>query len=277
MQVYQEMDIGTSKPTPHERLLVRHHLVDFVHPSESYSVGRFQKDADAVIRQLHDTGKVPLVVGGTGLYVRALTHGLFEGPEADPGLRKRLKDLALKQGPNALYEKLKQADTESAKRIHPNDERRLIRAIEVHELTGKTISALQGEQKALREGQYRIVMIGLTTSRNRLYAKIETRVERMMEMGLVNEVKKLLEMGVSEDSVSMQGLGYKEIIAYLKKKTTLNEAVNILKQETRHFAKHQMTWFKAEPRIQWLEISAYPDPDKLHEAVIALAEKNLDA
>jgi len=276
MQIYQYMDIGTGKPTLKERSLVRHHLVDFVHPTEAYSVGRYKKDADAVIQTLHHAGKIPLVIGGTGLYIRALTDGLFEGPEADADLRKRFKDLALKEGSNALYERLKGVDPESSNRIHPNDERRLIRALEVFEITGKPISILQKEEKKIREEEYRIIMIGLTTSRNRLYLNIENRVDRMIAMGLVNEVKNLLKMGVPMDSVSMQGLGYKEILPYLKKQITLNQSVEILKQETRHFAKHQMTWFKAEPRIQWLDIGTSGSLENSLEILIHLVQKNLN-
>jgi tRNA dimethylallyltransferase len=275
MQVYQYMNIGTGKPTPQEREQAHHHLIDFVHPTEHYSVGRYHEEADDVINNLHKAGKIPMVVGGTGLYIRAITHGIFDGPEADHDLRNRLKEKALEVGLNSLYEKLKALDPESAKKIHPNDERRIIRALEVLEMTGQPISVLQKEQRRLREQRFRYVMFGLTTSRNRLYNRIEKRVDRMIENGLVQEVRTLLKMGVKEDAISMQGLGYKEMVPYLKKERSLERSVEVLKQETRHFAKRQFTWFKAEPRIHWFDIDDYNTPNKALEAFILCVDKKL--
>jgi tRNA dimethylallyltransferase len=275
MQIYQYMDIGTGKPTPEERSLVQHHLVDYIHPAEHYSAGRYKKDADDVLKNLHDEEKIPIVVGGTGLYIRAVTHGIFEGPEADHNLRNRLKEKALKDGLNSLYQKLKVDDPESSNKIHPNDERRIIRALEVLEITGKPISTLQKEQRIRREQRYRYVMFGLTTSRNKLYVTIENRVDQMIEKGLINEVKGLLKMGVKEDAVSMQGLGYKEIIPYLRKERSLERAVDVLKQETRHFAKRQFTWFKAEPRIRWFDTGAFKTREGAVHSFIDSAEREL--
>jgi tRNA dimethylallyltransferase len=278
MQIYEYMDIGTGKPTPPERARVRHHLVDCVHPSESYSVGRYREDAGAVLDRLHGQGKVPMVVGGTGLYIRALTDGLFEGPEADPPLRNRLKESALTRGPNALYEKLKAVDPVSSNKIHPNDERRLIRALEVYEITGRPISELQEEHRRQTEAQYQYLMYGLTVSRNRLYPMIEARVDRMIERGLVDEVRSLLAMGVDKDAVSMQGLGYKQLMPFITHELPLENAVEHIKQETRRFAKRQITWFKADSRIQWIDLgsfrSVYAAVEHLIERVDrALAER----
>jgi tRNA dimethylallyltransferase len=277
MQIYKYMDIGTGKPVPEERTQAKHHLIDFVHPEDGYSVGHYKKDSDAVIGELHDMGKIPIVVGGTGLYIRSITDGLFEGPEADPDLRKLLKETALNEGANSLYNQLKRVDPVATKRIHPNDERRLVRALEVYRITGKPISELQEEQRAMIEEQYRFVMIGLNNSRNRLYADIENRVDRMIEKGLVDEVRSLLKMGVREDAVSMQGLGYKELIPYLKKERPLEKAVKILKQETRHFAKRQITWFKADQRIQWLDIGVFETRGKAIRSMIDLVDQQLEA
>lgn len=259
MQIYRYMDIGTGKPTTAERAQVRHHLVDFIHPSESYSAGRFVADATPIIHDLHNQGKVPLIVGGTGLYIRALTNGLFSGPQADKNVRKRLKELASTNRPNILHEKLKEVDPVSATRIHPNDQRRLIRALEVHEITGKPISALQDEQQASHRAAYRFISFGLTLSRNRLYTIIEDRVDRMMEMGLLDEVRELLKMGIEPSALSMQGLGYKELLPVIREGRSLEEAVALLKKETRRFAKRQMTWFRADKRIQWIDIGSFRD------------------
>jgi len=275
MQIYQYMDIGTGKPTPEERSLVHHHLVDFIHPAEHYSAGRYKKDADDVLKKLHGEDKIPIVVGGTGLYIRAVTHGIFEGPEADHNLRNRFKEKALKDGLNSLYKKLKVDDPESANKIHPNDERRIIRALEVLEITGKPISTLQKEQRIRCEQRYRYVMFGLTTSRNKLYTTIENRVDQMIEKGLIHEVKGLLKMGVKEDAVSMQGLGYKEIIPYLRKERSFERAVDVLKQETRHFAKRQFTWFKAEPRIHWFDTGTFKTREGAVHSFIDSAQKEL--
>jgi tRNA dimethylallyltransferase len=277
MQIYRYMDIGTGKPAPEECALAKHHLIDFVHPEERYSVGQYKKDSDAVIEGLHGMGKIPIVVGGTGLYIRSITDGLFEGPEADPELRKSLKETALNEGTNSLHHQLKRVDPVASKRIHPNDERRLVRALEVYRITGKPISELQEEQRALIEEQYRFVMIGLNNSRNKLYMEIESRIDRMMEKGLVGEVRSLLKMGIKEDAVSMQGLGYKELIPYLKKERPLKTAVEILKQETRHFAKRQITWFKTEQRIQWLDIGTFKSREGAILSMIDLVERQLEA
>lgn len=272
MQIYRYMDIGTGKPTEAERALVPHHLIDFVHPSEPYSAGRYRKDADAVIGRLHAEGKVPIVVGGTGLYVRALTDGLFEGPEADHDLRNHFKERVSKEGLNTLYLHLKSVDPISANRIHPNDESRIIRALEVYELTGRPISELQTEHKARAGETFRYVLYGLTTSRNRLYTRIEERVDRMLERGLDDEVRGLLKMGVPEDSVSMQGLGYKEMIPYIQGSLPLLSCVETLKRESRHFAKRQITWFRADPRIDWLDIGSFWSRDKALESFLQYAE-----
>ncbi len=275
MQIYEYMDIGTGKPTPSERARVRHHLVDCVHPSETYSVGRYRKDAGAVIDQLHEAGKVPLVVGGTGLYIRALTDGLFEGPEADSFVRNHLKGIASTRGTNALYEKLKSVDPVSSRKIHPNDARRLIRALEVHAITGRPISELQEEHRRQTEARYHYLMYGLTVSRNRLYPIIEARVDRMIELGLVDEVRSLVAMGIDKDAISMQGLGYKQLMPFMAHEMSLEQAVENIKQETRHFAKRQLTWFRAESRIQWIDLGSFQSHYGAVEHLIQRTDKAL--
>lgn len=276
MQIYRYMDIGTGKPSLKERAQVRHHMVDFVHPSESYSAGRFKSDAERAINDLHDQGKVPLIVGGTGLYVRALTEGLFAGPEADPEVRIRLKEFALNNNHNALHKRLTEVDPESSARIHPNDEKRLIRALEVYEITGIPISVHQAEQRASQRERYGFVLFGLTLSRNRLYGIIEERVDRMIEMGLVDEVRSLMKMGLTASAVSMQGLGYKEIFPVVEKGRPLKEAVALLKKETCHFAKRQMTWFNADKRIDWIDIGNFPDTEAASQHLQREARQKLE-
>ncbi len=275
MQIYRYMDIGTGKPTRQERERVAHHLVDFVHPSESYSVGKYRREASAVIDRMHEAGQVPLIVGGTGLYIRALTQGLFNGPEADPEIRNSLKEFALAKGANALYNHLKSVDPSAACKIHPNDERRLIRALEVYRITGRPISELQAEQKRNIESTFRFILFGLTLSRNKLYGVIDKRVDQMINQGLLDEVRSLMAMGIDPKAVSMQGLGYKEIIPVVLGKEKLRDAVDLLKKETRHFAKRQMTWFQAEKRISWIDLGEFRDRKEALNRLLAQSESNL--
>ncbi|NOY53214.1 MAG: tRNA (adenosine(37)-N6)-dimethylallyltransferase MiaA [Deltaproteobacteria bacterium] len=276
MQIYRYMDIGTGKPTKQERDRIQHHLVDFVHPSESYSVGKYRRKAGEIIDRMHAAGRVPLVVGGTGLYIRVLTNGLFNGPEADPEIRNSLKVLAAKKGRNALYNQLKTVDPKSACRIHPNDERRLIRALEVYRITGRPISELQEEQKANLESQYRFIFFGLTMSRNKLYPVIEKRIDKMIRQGLLDEVRGLLAMGVDKNAGSMQGLGYKEMIPVVIGKEKLRNAVDLLKKETRHFAKRQMTWFQTEKRIEWIDTGSFRKPQGALNRFLSEAKSKLE-
>ncbi len=271
MQIYRYMDIGTGKATPQQRARVPHHLLDMIHPAERYSVGHYRRDAEEVIRTLHSQGKIPVIVGGTGLYVRSLTDGLFEGPRADPALRENLKEIAFKEGLHALHLRLKTVDPDSAKKIHPHDERRLIRALEVFHLTGKPISRLQEEYRAGIQSRYRCILFGLSLSRNKLYSIIEERIDRMIEKGLVDEVRSLLAMGVRGDSISMQGLGYKEMVPVIRGERRLDEAITILKKETRHFAKRQFTWFSADPRIRWFDTGVFRSREEAISSFIQVA------
>jgi tRNA dimethylallyltransferase len=268
MQVYQYMDIGTAKPSKNELKTVRHHLIDIVSPSESFSAGRFREEAIAIINKLHNKNKVPLVVGGTGLYIRSLTKGLFEGPGADESLREQLKLDEQRYGKGYLYNKLKTIDPEAAARIKPNDLRRIIRALEVSLKEKRGISKIQRE--LTRPPAYEFIKIGLTRDRKELYRLIEERVDRMIQDGLLEETKKLLTM--NPNKTALQALGYKEMMLYLNGTITMDKAVRLTKKRTKMFAKRQFTWFKKEPDINWVDITGITDTDRIFKKVINSVE-----
>jgi tRNA dimethylallyltransferase len=251
MQVYRFMDIGTAKPTVEERSLVRHHLIDVVNPDEQFNAAIFIEMARNIIGELHSRRKTILVVGGTGLYVKALLGGLFKGPDSDQGLRKAYRQELKQFGKEYLYEKLKEKDREAAARVDKNDIVRIIRALEVMELSGESIVK---KQKAHRfdDRPYECVKIGLRMERSRLYERIDQRTEKMMKDGFVEEVRGLLSMGYSATLKPLQSLGYKHIVKYIKDSFPLDDALRIIKRDTRHFAKRQMTWFGKDHEIVWL-------------------------
>jgi tRNA dimethylallyltransferase len=255
-QIYRQMDIGAAKPTLEEQRAVRHHLISCVDVGQPFSVADYQRLADAAIADIQNRGKRVLVVGGAGLYFRALVDGLFDGPGADPAVRARLQREAEEKGGRALYERLRKYDPEAAERIHPNNRSRVIRALEVYELTGRPISAFQTQWDEAKP-RYIFRAFGLNMPRWLLYARIEKRVDEMVAAGLVAEVKKLLEQGYPRDSAAMQGFGYKEFIEHLDGQRTFEEAIGLLKQNTRRFAKRQLTWFRKDPRIEWIDVSRF--------------------
>ena len=257
-QIYRQMDIGTAKPTPEERQSARHHLIDCVDISQPFSVADYQSLADAAIADIQNRGKRVLLVGGAGLYFRAVVDGLFEGPGADPALRKRLEGEAAQFGVDALHKRLQTCDPESAERIHPNNLVRVIRALEVYELTGTPMSELQ-QQWHPEKQRYPFIAFGLTMQRVLLYSRIEQRVDVMLANGLITEVESLLAAGYARDSVALQSFGYRELIAYLDGDCTYLEAILQLKQNTRRFAKRQLTWFRKDTRIEWLDRESTPD------------------
>lgn len=273
LQVYKHMDIGTAKPSPLDRSRIPHHMIDLVSPDEHYNAGRYERDAGASINQIHQAGKIPLLVGGCGLYLRAVLHGLFHGPGADPELRKRLQQEAEIQGVHYLHEQLEQVDPESARRLHPNDYPRIIRAIEVYIQSGIPLSALQ-RGYASQQLRYHAKIIGLTRDRNDLYARIEKRVDDMLKEGLLEEVKRLLEWGYSEDSTALQGLGYKQLIAAIHGRCSLEEAVRLLKRDTRHYAKRQFTWFRQVENVQWINLSIYSSEEQALSQIKAILADN---
>lgn len=247
--VYRGMNIGTAKPTPDEQALAPHHLIDVVQPNETFTLADYQHRAYATIAEIHARGNIPFLVGGTGLYMRAVLEGLSI-PRVAPNLARR-EELE-KLDAEFLYARLQTLDPLAASRIEPRNKRRVIRAIEVCESSGQPISELQ----KLNAPNYRVLRIGLTMPRDRLYERINARVDAMIAAGLVDEVRGLLERGYAPDLPSMSGLGYRQIVDYLQGKTLLEEAVRVLKRDTRRFVHHQYTWFRLnDPRIVWFDVS----------------------
>ncbi len=250
MQVYRHMDIGTAKPTKQERARVPHHLIDVVEPDESFNAARFKAMAEVVISDLNEKQRPSFVVGGTGLYIKALTQGLFESNEQDKTLRKKLNEEAQAKGLEVLYERLREVDPEGAARLHPNDTYRIIRALEVFELTGKPLSVHHREHR-FSDKPYRVLNIGLFLDRQVLYDRINKRVDSMITLGLVDEVRWLLDQGYGPELKSMRSIGYRHMTEYLQGRSPWDESVGLLKRDTRHYAKRQFTWFGADPEIQW--------------------------
>ena len=259
-QIYRGMDIGTAKPTLDQRGAVPHHLIDCVDVDQPFSVAEYQRLADAAITQIRERNKRVMAVGGAGLYFRGLIDGLFEGPGGDAEIRAKLQREADEHGNIALHERLRRCDPEAANRIHPNNRVKVIRALEVYELTGQPISALQQQWK-MNKPRYLFRAFGLNMPREVLYRRIEERVDQMVEIGLIEEVKGLLDQGYPRSCVAMQSFGYKELIDHLDGKRTLDEAIALLKQNTRRFAKRQLTWFRNDPRIEWLDTSQFSSID----------------
>jgi tRNA dimethylallyltransferase len=255
MQVYRYMDIGTAKPTLDEQKRVRHHLIDVVTPDQAFHAGLYRTLARKTIDQLVKSGKPIWVVGGTGLYIKVLTQGLFSQPKMDPDVRKKLKQEATEKGEVFLYERLKGVDPETASHIHPHDLYRTVRALEVFESTGIPISFFR-EQHCFGERPYHSLKIGLETNRETLYHRIDERVDRMIERGFLQEVKELMEMGYGRELKPMQSLGYREMVQFLLKEIGWNETLNLMKRDTRRYAKRQWTWFKADREVRWWDESS---------------------
>ncbi|NWG04518.1 MAG: tRNA (adenosine(37)-N6)-dimethylallyltransferase MiaA [Syntrophaceae bacterium] len=250
MQVYRYMDIGTAKPTLDEQKRVKHHLIDLVTPDQPFHAALYRTVGRKTIDQLYQD-EIPIwVVGGTGLYIKALLHGLFPSPPIDPKTRERLKQEAKERGPEVLYEQLKKIDPPTAAQLHPHDLFRVIRALEVFDSTGIPISFYRAQHR-FGEQPYRALKIGLEMDREKLYSCIETRVDRMLERGLLQEVERLMEMGYGPQLKPMQSLGYKQMVQFLLKEIGWDEAVRQIKRETCHYAKRQWTWFKADSEIHW--------------------------
>ena len=262
MQVYRHMDIGSAKVTPEEMDGVPHHLIDVLEPEEEFNVVVFQKLAKEALTGIYERGHIPIIVGGTGFYIQALLYDIdFTENDGDTAIRRELEKLAQTQGAGCLHQMLQEIDPESAAAIHQNNVKRVIRAIEFYRQTGKKIS-LHNEQEREKQSPYQVLYYVLDTDRKTLYERIDRRVDLMMEHGLVDEVKHLADMGCTRDMVSMQGLGYKEILDYLSGEIPLEEAVYILKRDTRHFAKRQITWFKRERDVRWLELEQFQNDRK---------------
>ena len=268
MQVYKYMDIGSAKVTKEEMDGVRHHLVDVLDPREEFDVYAFQKLAKEAMKGIYERGHVPIVVGGTGFYIQALLYDIEFAKSAEPEegrLRKELEALADEKGNRILYERLRALDAKSAQEIHPNNRKRMIRAIEYCETTGQKFSEHNALQRQ-KESPYDFCYFVLTDDRSVLYERIDKRVDHMLEQGLLLEVENLRKMGLTRACTSMQGLGYKELLDYLGKVTDLDRAVYLIKRDTRHFAKRQLTWFRRERDVIWIDKAEF---DRDEERILA--------
>ena len=269
MQIYKYMDIGTAKPTLDEQARVKHHMIDIVYPDESFDAAMYAKMARETIMELDRQEVVSFVAGGTGFYIKALLYGLFIGPakSGDVNIRKRLKGEATVHGAAFLHTRLSKCDPIAAENIHPNDTYRIIRALEVYEITGKSISEYH-EKHRFTDKPFKVLTIGLDMNREILYDRINSRVDAMIDAGLIDEVKGLLDNGYSENLKPMQSIGYRHAVNYIKGRLPWDEAVLTLKQDTRKYAKRQMTWFKADLKIVWVK------PEQLKD-IIHLIKKFL--
>lgn len=259
MQIYKYMDIGTAKPTIEEMRGIRHHLIDELYPDEEFSVASYYTLANKYIDEILSRGKLPIVVGGTGLYIKALTENMnFTETVCDWDFRERMKLEAQNRGNSYLHDKLKAVDEEAARKIHVNDVKRVIRALEVYEYTKLPISEHR-KRSIGKKADKRFVFIGLTMDRDKLYDRINKRVDIMVENGLIDEVENLINNGYTPGLVSMQGLGYKEVVWYLQGKLNLDEMLDLLKRDTRRYAKRQYTWFRRNEDIKWIDIGNEAD------------------
>lgn len=272
MQVYRRMDIGTAKIKKEEMCGVPHHLIDICEPQEEYNVVRFATEAKRLIGEITERGHIPVLVGGTGFYIQAVLYDIdFTKTEENTAYREELSAYARQYGAEALHARLAAVDAQAAEIIHANNVKRVIRALEFYEQTGDRISRHNEEQHG-KESAYNSAYFVLTQERALLYRRIEQRIDSMIEEGLVEEVRSLMAEGCTAGMVSMQGLGYKEILSYLNGECTLAEAVSVLKRDTRHFAKRQLTWFKRERDVLWFDKGAYADEEAILTAMLSEAK-----
>lgn len=274
MQVYKKMDIGTAKIKPEEMQAVPHYLIDILEPTEEFNVVKFKEFTLNAIEEIYAKGKIPIIVGGTGFYIQSVLYGIeFEENEEDNTYRKELEEQCRDKGVHYLHEELMKVDPASAACIHPNNVKRVIRALEYYKQTGFKISDHNEEQRQ-KESPYNFCYFVLNNKREVLYDRINDRVDKMIYEGLLNEVKGLLNNGCTREMVSMQGLGYKEIISYLEEECTLEEAIYLLKRDTRHFAKRQLTWFKREKDVIWIDKNEYNNKEDMILDVLMDCLKN---
>jgi len=274
MQIYKGFDIGTAKITPDEKQGVLHHLIDIKNPEESYSVNEYTKAAKEVILKLHSQNKIPIIAGGTGLYINSVIYGFdLKEHDSDPTLRKELEQLFLEKGGEHLLNILREFDPESAKRIHPNNYRRVIRAIEIYKVSGITMTE-QIEKTKSTPKEYDVSFFVLHTQRERLYERINRRVDKMIELGLYDEVENLLESGIPKNSTSLQAIGYKEFTNVINGEMSIPEAIDIIKQESRKYAKRQLTWFRRNEEATWIDTADFSDnPVKIAEHIYGILEE----
>lgn len=263
MQLYRYMDIGSAKPTEDERSQVRHYLVDEIDPRQDFSVYEYQKRARAAIREVFRKGKVPVISGGTGLYIHSLMYEMdFSSRPDTKELRQQLEQKASEEGPEVLHRMLMEQDPEAAERIHPNNVKKIIRALEILQ-TGEALRPF--EQSFVPVDEYDVCLIGLTRDRQELYQRIDRRVDLLMEQGLVEEVRKLSEMGLTEDAISMKGIGYKEVFGFLRGEYSREEAVRLIKRNTRRYAKRQLTWLRRYQGLHWVDLSCCTKEETVEE------------
>ena len=276
MQVYRKMNIGTAKIQQSEMQGVRHHLIDILDPGEDFNVVLFKKYALEAMKDIYSRGKIPVVVGGTGFYIQALLYDInFEDNDNDMSYREELQTLAAEHGNSYIHDMLAGVDPESAEKIHENNVKRVIRALEFYKKTGTKISE-HNEAESQKESPYNFEYFVLNDDRQKLYDRIDRRIDIMLEDGLLDEVRSLVDEGYSRDLVSMQGLGYKEMIDYIQERYTLDEAVYTLKRDTRHFAKRQVTWFKREKQVTWVNKNEFDsEADILSFMIDRLREKEI--
>ncbi len=257
MQVYRHMDIGSAKITPEEMEGIPHYLIDVLEPDQEFNVVVFQELAKQAAAEIYSRGHIPIVAGGTGFYIQALVYDIdFTENDEDTAFRRTLEEQAKREGAEALYERLRAVDPESCESIHAHNIKRVIRAIEFYEKTGKKISEHNREQRQ-NDSPYNFAYFVLNDDRERIYERINVRVDLMMAQGLVEEVRALRESGCRKEMVSMQGLGYKELLSYLEGETSMEEAVYLIKRDTRHFAKRQLTWFRREKEVIWVDKTVF--------------------
>ncbi len=265
-QIFKYLSIGTAKPTVEELNKVKHHFVDLLNPDEDYNVSRFEEEALAVIENLFTQDKIPVVVGGSGLYVKAIVDGIFNSVNVDLDYRKELRELKEKYGNEFIYNELKKVDPISASKMLPQNWKRVMRALEVYHLTGKPIWQFQQEYK--RDLDYIFFQYGLLWDRNILYKRIDRRVDIMIKNGLLDEVKNILSLGYSKNLNSLNTVGYKEIISYLENQISLETAISLIKRNTRRFAKRQLTWFRKDKRIKWINVNLDEDLNKVPQIIL---------
>jgi tRNA dimethylallyltransferase len=262
-QIYRYMDIGTAKVEKEYRKKIKHHMIDIVDPNEEFSVADFKKNTMKIIEHINDKGKIPLLVGGTGLYINSIVYEIdFTNVASNKEIREYYESISLKKGKQYLYELLLERDYETAKKLNINDTKRIIRALEVYDVT-KIPMSKQNKDFRKPSTKYNLSMYLLYMDRSKLYDRINARVDKMIENGLIEEVKTLLKLGYKKNLNSMQGIGYKEIVDYLENRISLDEAVELIKKRSRNYAKRQLTWFKRDERYRWINIDEFSDVEDL--------------
>lgn len=273
MQLYKFMDIGSAKPTPEEQRAVPHHLIDLIDPRQEFSVARYRELAREAVFDIHNRGKLPIVCGGTGLYINSIMYDMdFSGASKDEGFRQEMEELVAREGHEYLHLMLRSIDAEAAERIHPNNTKKIIRALEIARSTGSVPKEFEESFKPV--GDMEFCLIGLTRERANLYDRINQRVDKLMEAGLAEEVGSLIGMGLKAEDISMKGIGYKELIGALNGLYSIDEAIDLIKKNTRHFAKRQLTWFRRYDDMNWFDLDQFATSDDAVSAILDCIEEN---